>query len=119
LQYHEPTRYGWSSKSKGVVSDTIHDIFQTVELRVSLVELLGLLKAEHSSLHICQTNHHFVNAKSERFLKLQMWLTECLDNASANKTLDMNIECVLFQKKTGGKDDNDFSIPFVDVTGIK
>ena len=87
-------------KAAGAVSTTIYKIFKKVEVAVSMVELISLLKTENSALQICQTNHHFVNATSERYLKLQAWVTECLDDHTTNKTLDMGIECILFQKKT-------------------
>jgi len=86
-------------KKAGAVSTTIHKIFKKVEVAVSMVELISLLKTDNSALQICQTNHHLVNATSERFLKLQAWVTECLDDSTTNKTLDMGIECILFQKK--------------------
>ena len=83
-----------------------------------MVELISLLKTENTALQVCTTNHHFVNATSEEYLKLQAWVTECLDDPTTNKTLDMGIECVLFQKKDG-TDNNDHTIPFVDATGTK
>ena len=105
-------------KKAGAVSTTIHKIFKKVEVAVSMVELISLLKTENNALQVCQTNHHFVNATTEEYLKLQAWVTECLDDPTANKTLDMGIECVLFQKKDG-TDNNDHTIPFVDATGTK
>jgi len=84
-----------------------------------MLELISLLKTENSALQICQTNHHLVNATSERYLKLQAWVTECLDDPTTNKTLDMGIECVLFQKQKDNTDNKDHTIPFVDATGTK
>ena len=43
------------------VSSTIHNIFEKIEIQVSMVELLSLLKIKHSDLYICETNHQFVN----------------------------------------------------------
>jgi len=102
---------------KNGVSSTIHNIFEKSEIQVSMVELLSLLKIKHSDLYICETNHHFVNTTTEQFQLLQTWFNSCIDEATANKTLDMGIECILFQKK--GNDDNAFSIPFVCATGVK
>jgi hypothetical protein len=99
------------------VSSTVHRIFHKTEISVSMVELLSLLKIKHSALQICETNHHYVNTTSERFSELQKWLNHCLDDSTSNKTLDMGIECILFQKKAEGS--NDFTIPFVDATGTK
>jgi len=106
-------------KKTGAVSTTIHKIFKKVEVGVSMVKLISLLKTDNNALQICQTNHHFVNATSERFLKLQAWFTECLDDPTTNKKLDMGIECILFQKKKDDTDERDFTIPFVDATGTK
>jgi len=86
-------------KKAGAVSTTIQKIFKKGEVAVSMVELISLLKSDNSALQICQTNHHFVNTTSERFLNIQAWVTECLDDPTTNKTLDMGIECILFQKK--------------------
>jgi hypothetical protein len=102
---------------KNGVSSTVHNIFDKREIQVSMVELLSLLKIKHSDLHICETNHHFVNTTTEQFQLLQKWFNSCIDEATTNKTLDMGIECVLFEKmKT---DDDEFSIPFVCATGVK
>jgi len=105
-------------KKAGAVSTTIHKIFKKVEVAVSMVELISLLKTENNALQVCQTNHHFVNATTEEYLKLQAWVTECLDDPTANKTLDMGIECILFQKQNDS-DNKDYTIPFVDATGTK
>ena len=105
-------------KKAGAVSTTIHKIFKKVEVAVSMVELISLLKTENNALQVCQTNHHFVNATTEEYLKLQAWVTECLDDPTTNKTLDMGIECILFQKQNDS-DNKDYTIPFVDATGTK
>ena len=104
-----------SFKKKGEVSTIVHKMFDKIEVGVSMVELLSLLKTEGNVLEICETNHHFVNSTTEEFLELQKWFTQCVEDPATNKTLDMGIECVLFQKKKS--DDSDHSIPFMDATG--
>ena len=99
------------------VSSIVHQIFQKKEVQVSMLELLSLLKIRCSDLYICETIHHFVNTTTEQFQLLQKWFNSCIDEATTNKTLDMGIECILFEKTL--EEDDNFAIPFVCATGTK
>jgi hypothetical protein len=99
------------------VSSIVHQIFQKKEVQVSMVGLLSLLKIRCSDLYICETNHHFVNTTTEQFRLLQNWFNSCIDEATTNKTLDMGIECILFEKTL--EEDDNFAITFVCATGTK
>jgi hypothetical protein len=99
------------------VSSIVHQIFQKKEVQVSMVGLLSLLKIRCSDLYICETNHHFVNTTTEQFRLLQNWFNSCIDEATTNKTLDMGIECILFEKIL--EDDDIYEVPFVRATGTK
>jgi hypothetical protein len=99
------------------VSSIVHQIFQKKEVQVSMVGLLSLLKIRCSDLYICETNHHFVNTTTEQFRLLQNWFNSCIDEATTNKTLDMGIECILFEKIL--EDDDIYAVPFVRATGTK
>ena len=99
------------------VSSIVHQIFQKKEVQVSMLELLSLLKIRCSDLYICETNHHFVNTTTEQFRLLQNWFNSCIDEATTNKTLDMGIECILFEKIL--EDDDIYAVPFVRATGTK
>jgi hypothetical protein len=86
------------------------------EVTISICTLLAVLEIKEGELFVPKINHHFVNANSPVYGKLEEYVHLCI-NTQSNETLDLNMEGVFFTKFEGFI--NGYSVNFIPANQMK
>jgi len=84
-------------------------------VKISICTLLSVLEIKDGELFVPKVNHHFVNANSPVYGKLEEYVHLCISTQS-KETLDLNMEGVFFTKAAAL---NAYTVNFIPANQMK